>query len=305
LLGGICASDVYVRVESAADCARADYLSFAENHEQILFNPDFLDYIKDFSSLRFMNWMQAIDSPVAEWTDNLTLTSPTWSPFGNRLGVPIEVMIALSNLTGIDPWFTFPHLASDDYIRRFAEHVKANLAPGIVPYIEYSNEVWNGQYQASSYAAQRGLDLGLHENRAGAGNRFYSQRSVEIFKIWESVYDGDTDRFTRVLATQFVSAFRSNMILEFEDAFEHTDALAVAPYFRIIGGDVSSLQTLDDVFAGIDASFEAWRNSLDLQAAVAEQYSVDLIAYEGGQNLVGVNGVVLVVDTSPYLLHLI
>ncbi len=283
--GGICADDMFVRVNTAEQCTDSAFLSFEENHERILFNPDFLSYARNFNSLRFMDWSKVIDSQQTSWSENRRLDEYTWSSFGTNEGVPIEVMISLSNLTGVNPWFTIPHLATDDYVRRLASYVQASLASGLKPYIEYSNEVWNPEYAQNQYSSNMGLQLGLDENAWAATHKYYARRSVEIFKIWEDVYGG-VDQFTRVLSTQFVSSFMSNLMLEFDDAYKNVDALAVGPYFGVYAVDPLAFQTVDDVFTGIDDSRALWLEWLNAQVEITERYSVDLISYEGGQHLV-------------------
>lgn len=53
----------------------------------------------------------------------------------------MEAMLDLANRLDADPWFCIPHLADDDFVRRFAELVKQRLEPERSVYVEYSNEV--------------------------------------------------------------------------------------------------------------------------------------------------------------------
>ena len=289
LPGGICENDPLKRVLDKSDCKGSDFLSFAENHEKLLFNPDFKKYISSYSSIRFMDWMHTNNSPVMRWADNKSVSSASWSPVGNKVGAPIEIMVELANQVGIDPWFTMPHMADDDYVRKFAEYVKQNLSSELTPYLEYSNEVWNGSFEQYNYALEQGRKLGLDNSEHWyAASKYYARRSVEMFKIWEDVF-GSSDKFTRVLASQFVSDFRTNMILEFENAYKHADALAVAPYFSTHNVEADKIKSLSDVFAHIDAQKPAWIEALNKQAELAERYSLDLIAYEGGQHQVQSN----------------
>ena len=291
LPGGICADDIFVRVNSADECTDSPYLSFEQNHERILFNPDFLSYVRNFSSLRFMNWAQVIDSRQVEWSENTPLTDITYSSFGTGKGVPIEVMVSLANLTGVDPWFTIPHLATDEHIREYAQYIKSALSPELTPYVEYSNEVWNSIYTQYFHAAAMGLILGLDESEFGANNKYYARRSVEMFEIWEEVY-GDTDSFTRVISSQAVVQFRSNQILEFEDTYQNVDALAIGPYFQPFSQCAQNpllFNSVDDVFQALNDCREQWGIWVDEQAALAERFGIELIAYEGGQHLVSGN----------------
>jgi hypothetical protein len=92
--------------------------------------------------------------------------------------------------------------------------VKERLDPSLKIYIEYSNEVWNGQFPQSRYAGEQGVKLGLgpKEKPWEAGWHFTALRSMQIFQIWEDVFGGH-DRFIRVLPTQSGNAGVSDGIL--------------------------------------------------------------------------------------------
>jgi hypothetical protein len=84
-----------------------------------IFNPDFLSVIKDVRQIRFMDWMNTNDSEVKTWSQYPSPDYYTWVK-----GVPVEVMTALANEVGADPWFTIPHQANDNYVKKFAQTVK-------------------------------------------------------------------------------------------------------------------------------------------------------------------------------------
>ena len=112
-------------------------------------------------------------------------------------------MIDLANARGANPWFCMPHLADDDYVRRFARLVKHRLRPDLKVYVEYSNEVWNWIYPVTHYAEAEGKRLKLGDPARG---RYYAQRSLDMFRIWERRVG--RDRLVRVLASQFVNPHR-------------------------------------------------------------------------------------------------
>src|SRR5260370_37866366 len=102
-----------------------------------------LDRIKSYKTIRFMSWMlgQKGERYVQRhWEDRPVLDDARW----NIKGAPVEVMAALCNRLGADPWFSIPHLADDNYVRQFARTTFALLPPDRKVYIEHSNEVWNG-----------------------------------------------------------------------------------------------------------------------------------------------------------------
>jgi len=162
-----------------------------------IFNPDWLDIIDDFRAIRFMSWMKTTDSKQELWENRPQVVDYTWS----NKGVPLEIMIALANKINSSPWFNVPHLATDNYIRQFAEIVKAQLDSSLLIYIEYSNEVWNGWFEQSKYAIKMGEDL--WPNTEESAMQWYGKRSGEICDIWKKeVFGKDSFRVHCVLSTQ-------------------------------------------------------------------------------------------------------
>ena len=170
------------------------------------FVPAFLKRWQGFACYRFMDWMHTNGSEIKTWADRPTLQSATFS----RRGVALEMMIELCNRQKVAPWFCIPHLADDDFVRRFAQMVKERLDPSLKIYIEWSNEVWNGQFKQSHYAGEQGVKLGLgpKEKPWEAGWHYTAVRSLEIFKIWEDVFGGH-DRLVRVLPSQGANSYVS------------------------------------------------------------------------------------------------
>lgn len=161
-----------------------------------LFNPDWLARIEGARALRFMDWMRTNNSTQSAWADRPQVDHYTWT----RQGVPLEVMLALSDELSADPWFTLPHLADDAYIAAFAEVVRDALPPDRRAYVELSNEVWNWQFEQARWA-----DEGA-QARWGAENQwlqFYTARSIEMVRIWNDVFgDAADDRLVRVISSQ-------------------------------------------------------------------------------------------------------
>ena len=265
---------------------------FEATYAKDRFYPPFLKRWQGFACYRFMDWMHTNGSQIKTWADRPTPQHATFT----RRGVALELMIALCNRQKTAPWFCMPHLADDDFVRRFAQLVKERLDPSLKIYIEYSNEVWNGQFAQSHYAGEQGVKLGLgpQEKPWEAGWHFTAVRSLEIFKIWEDVFGG-RDRFVRVLPTQAGVGSVSEGILGFRDAAQHADALADAPY---MGYSIGRGKTADlgaqmqhwSVTQMLD-HFEqtAFADSLQRMAkdkAIADKYGLKLIAYEGGQHMV-------------------
>jgi hypothetical protein len=125
-----------------------------------------------------------------------------------------------------------PHKADNNYIQQFATLVKSQLNPGLKVYIEHSNETWNNGFEQANYCQQQGLAAGLSGDPYLAQVRWHSKRSVEIFDIWKTVFGAESNaRLVRVLAAQHDNPWVGRQIMDYNNAFQKADALAVAPYF--------------------------------------------------------------------------
>ncbi len=295
LPGGVCSNDQFRWCDENHPCdAGASCELFEDNYETQIFHPTFLDRTKRYRVLRFMDWMGTNDSTISSWAERPRATSARWWWTGG--GVPVEILVALANRLHADPWFCIPHLADDDYVRNLATYVRDNLDPNLKVYIEYSNEVWNSIFAQGDYAEQQGLALNLSNNPFQARLFFYSRRAVEIFQIFETVFGG-TDRLVRVMASQAANDWVSDQELSFENASQYTDALAIAPYFGGYLGhsdqrDRVAAMSVDDLYVELrDVAVPQAIQWIQDQAAVAQTYGVELIAYEGGQHLVGIGPV--------------
>jgi hypothetical protein len=288
--GGICASNPFQRVNSASQCARGDFLDFERNHEKIIFNPDYLKFMKDYKVVRFMNMSGITRNPIQNWSDRSLVEQATWGGAEGVRGAPLEVMVELANRLHADPWFTIPHAANNDFVRRYAEYIRANLNPDLKVYIEYSNETWNGIFSQHAYMKQGGKQLGLDPVDFVAGYKYYSLRSVEIFNIFEQVFNGK-QRLVRLMAGLTGNPGMTATMLSFRDAYKQTDAFAIAPY---VFGDINELRrasSVSDIFRAMLSKKDGHAlpkviEFVRKQADVTRQFGVDLIAYEGGQHLI-------------------
>ncbi len=263
--------------------AEATYLSAP-------FRPEFLDRWRSFKVLRFMDWGRTNQTTVANWADRST---PTYYSQGTTRGVAPEHMIALANELHADPWFCMPHLATDDYVRQFATLVRDTLDPSLRVTLEHSNEVWNGIFPQAAYAQSQGLAAGLSANAYEAQLRWHSQRSVQMFRIWDQVFGG-ASRLVRVLASQSANPWTGTTVMDWQNAAAESDALAIAPYFGGYLGAESTQATIatwtvQQVLDACETDIAAQMGRVATNRANAESRGIVLIAYEAGQHLVGVN----------------
>lgn len=254
------------------------------------FLPAFLERWKGFRVFRFMDWQRTNGSTIVEWSDR---PMPTDHSQALR-GVALEYMIQLCNDLNVEPWFCMPHLASDDHVRRFAEMVHSRLKKGLKVHVEYSNECWNGQFAQARHCQTQGLKLGLSKNAFEAQLRYYSQRSVEVFALWEQAFGGK-DRLVRVLATQSANPWTGSTVLDWKEAHERADAVAIAPYFGHRWGsaktaDKVAAMSADDLVAALEQDVADSSKHMRAYAELARKRGVRLMAYEGGQHLAGIHG---------------
>ena len=348
--GGTCSGNPFIHINSGSECPNGTtYESFAErlqdDRNAIIFNPDYLLFLRNFKVIRMMNLMEASlkklcfsadDCPeeVGTWEHRAKMNDAVWggndqrTPDEDHKGVPVEVMIALANTVKRDIWVNMPHVSSDDYVSQYAKQVYNDLDSSLNIYIEYSNEVWNPGFAGHAYTTSEGNRLGLDEvpydieqycdtlsteqrenNTRCHGDyhsrlRFFSQRSVEIFKLWEDEFNTSSSRFTRVLGSFIGDKVLTESMIEYlsPDDIQHVDAVAIAPYFYgcptatacpNANKALIDATTVDDIFDIIDQkgdvdvkSLEGTINAVKIQLAVAKKYNLNLVSYEGGQHLV-------------------
>lgn len=268
--------------------------STVEAVEKNPWRESFLNRWSGVTCLRFMDFQETNNSHQKRWSDRPRPEDATYT----RAGIPVELLCDLANRLGADPWFCLPHEADDDYVRQFARLVKQRLSPARKIYVEYSNEVWNGQFAQHRYAAQRGQDLGFAEKTWEAAWRFTAHRSVEIFAIWEQELGG-RERLVRVLPSQAANAFAARQITGWKESGRQADALAIAPYLSmnipVEGKKLRAAEveqwTVDEFLDYVER--EALPESIQWMEAnrkVADQYGLKLLAYEAGQHFVGIQG---------------
>jgi hypothetical protein len=254
---------------------------------QTPFAVSFLERCSHFHVYRFMDWMKTNNSPLRDWHER-----PTVCDHSQALkGVALEFMVALCNSQRAAPWFCMPHLASDDYVHRFAEQVYHSLDNSLKICVEYSNEVWNQQFTQAKHAVESGKKAGLSDNNFLAGLSYYSQRSQEIFQIWRDVFRSSSARLLFVLGSIFDRPQVTDYLLSSLKRCEDISAVAVAPYFgRSLGSPETQHKRIgwkvSDVLGACQKEILRHRLLIRRHAEIADGFGVDLFAYEGGQHLV-------------------
>ena len=289
--GGICHDDPYQQVADSSACkGDSQFMSFKDHYAKILFNPDYMNFMKDFSVIRFMPMSGVTRNAHAKWSERPTMDEPTWGGIYGSRGAPLEVQIELANRLKADPWLNVPHVADDDYIYNFAIYVHDNLSSELTPHIEYTNEAWNSNFVHNEHMQKMGIAEKLDQDALMAGYKYYAKRSVEFFKVWDDVYGGH-EKLVRIIGGWDTRPDISGIILAYEDTYKSVDAIAIAPY---IGGNIRGFReskTVDDIFRLLTdkksyRSLPKIMHELDKHAKLAKEFGISLITYEGGQGLV-------------------
>ncbi len=229
-------------------------------------------------------------------------------------GFALEYQIQLCNEVRRDCWFPVPELADDDYIRRMAQMVSAQLDPSLNAYFEYSNEVWNPTYSAF-HSTLRLANAEVAANPAsplafdGSTDqyqwrlRWYTRRSMQISDIVRSVV-GDRQMMTRfrpVLPSQLVITYDDDVSLAFMEGYYNNPRYVTHPrppwdYFYAIGGATYAGVDAADNITTVDGAFgKDWDIIPEgrMSTEVVEEkhrsisYGVAYASYEGGPSLWG------------------
>jgi hypothetical protein len=263
-----------------------------------------------------MDWMHTNNSPQENFSDRPKTTDARWTVDGE--GVPAETMIDLANTTQKDPWFCMPHLATDSYVTQFATLVKNNLDSGRKIYVEYSNEVWNSQFSQGNFVEAQGqAEFATGDSGFTKRLNWHGQRTAEVCDLWQTVFAGDTDRVICVMGSQAANAFTATEAMDcplsdLAPCHAHNvDAIAIAPYFGGYLGVPDNVATfssgtlaadVDKIFTEInDGGLAPVDSPVGGSIAETADWIIDnrseatargkmLVAYEGGQHLVGVFG---------------
>ncbi len=258
-----------------------------DNHERYqlgeIFDSTFLANWAPYRTLRFMDWGHTNGSHMSQWNDR---PLPQHYTYGGSGGVPYEIMIRLANTLNTYAWFCIPHMADDDYVRRFAELVRDNLHPHLRIYVEHSNEVWNGNFQEQfSYCNAKGAELGLRmgDSEFHGHTRYHALRTAQIMEIWNEVI-GSRERLTGVLAVGGPREFMIRTGMDYLRSIgkgDLIDVAGVAPYV----GSGESYSNIDQAIKVLNDGLDEYAQRLQSLKSTATDYGLRLVAYEGGQHL--------------------
>jgi hypothetical protein len=271
------------------------------------FDSRYVEGLRPFHALRFMDWFETNDSEQVHWAGRVSRNHYTQ---GGKGGIAYEFAIELVNELDADAWVCVPHMASDDYIRNMARLFRDNLEPGRKIYLEYSNEIWNWMFSQAQWVLHNGqmedgsdmaVDAYVREDLAAINSAPVDHPEKDAymmartFRIWAEEFGSQTSqRLVRVATGQHAWVDNTRRILEylFNTNGIGCDAISVGGYFNFDqqhhddwvtqGGNVTPLEVIDGVKDIYDTTSGAWTRE---SAAYATAFGVDYLVYEGGQHM--------------------
>ncbi|MCX7098864.1 MAG: PA14 domain-containing protein [Methylococcales bacterium] len=324
--GKVCSDDLLAYCASDTDpaCQRTACTSMEAVAGSRLYHPQFLRTLTPYQALRYMspmsiNVISSSEPQLVNWAQRARLETARWS---NQMGIPLEAATTLANQTKTDPWLNMPHQASDDYMRQAAKLAHDTLDPARKVYLEYANEIWNGGFSAGNWVQNQGLAEWPTTPDSPYTKRinWYGKRSAQMCDLWRSEWPGEENRIICVIAAQAANPWTASAALDCQLWSEAPcqahgiKAIAIAPYFGDYLGDPANEGQLTAWTADADGGLGKLFTELEFGGQLASgpiggalalanqritQYAdlavsrnLSLLAYEGGQHLVGVGNVV-------------
>jgi hypothetical protein len=284
--------------------------------DDAVFTTDFLKMIEPFGALRFMDLLRTNNSVITKWSERPTFDTATYS----TNGIPYEVAIDLCNQTGKDCWINIPAGVDDAFLDELAKLLKDRLGKNTNCYIEYSNEVWNTIFSQEKINREKAMaEAATGDKYYTTTNQWYqgwarTARMAVKAKLACNKYMPNDSRIRVVLAGQIANNATMEHGLFSVDKFygppkNYFYAIAGAPYF----GHVKEFCSRTDLTAGdffgpyefdrlnSDGSVKQHYKGLNYMMdravasttgdgvkgmrALAKQYGVKALCYEGGVDL--------------------
>jgi hypothetical protein len=257
-----------------------------------MYTPAFLQALQPFSTIRFVNWAEVITNPVANWSARV---GPNAFITDGSGGVPYEDMIELANEAQKNMWLNIPVNATPAFVQSLAQLVASKLDSNLNVYLEDGDEIWNTNYfeYNAVYALAKAnpvLNHSLGSYQLVAQQTAYTV--VNDGEIFDKAFGSAKARVRPIVGGQESwTAFATYELQFIQQHFgtpsKYVYATAVAPYVGITSSQNVAGLTLNKLFADLNQYLNddivPWTKAA---AALAKQYGIPLVAYEGGQGLV-------------------
>lgn len=249
---------------------------------QEVITDSFREFIKEFSTIRFMDLSSTNGNPLVNWNETNSLLVDTQA---NGKGLSPGLVVELIKRTGRNAWINIPHKATDDFVTQYATLLFNGVPENQLIYVEYSNEVWNAFFEQGKYAQAQATALGLANYHV-----FYGTRCLQIFNIFSGVFGATrtASQLRFVLSAQAVSTWVMNQILMVPGLSTKANIIAIAPYFDCdnIGNAVNSayysIGTVDDIISRCQNTLSTLDGVIKPYQQLAANLSLNFSCYEAG-----------------------
>ncbi|MGO9600947.1 MAG: hypothetical protein ACLP7Q_23445, partial [Isosphaeraceae bacterium] len=230
---------------------------------------------------------------------------------GRVAGVSWEDQIALANATQTNLWINIPGPATDDYVTQLANLIKngdtvdgihySGLDSNLKVYVEWSNEVWGGIASTYNYnvadiqqQVQKGKTVLTSDGTPPGYNSWTSPtllrnellHTERIAVDFNAVFnDPNHNRIRPVVEWQ------EGNLWAFPETFTWFQSNFGTPsqYFYGMGGAnyyyASDYSSVDNLLNSLSASEQALNQQIKATTALANQYGLKNVAYEGGPSI--------------------
>jgi len=270
------------------------YPKYVNTYNNKTFTDEFIGFVNDFQTLRFMDWLGTNNSEVTTWNDRGNNNYFTQT-IDN--GVAWEYIIELCNQTNKNAWINIPHKADSGYIANVAKLLDEQLDPALKIYLEFSNEVWNSIFSQNSYATNAATALGYTGANWEKAWKYTAKRSADVFNIFNNQF-ANKSRLIKVIPSQAANSWLSNQIITY---FENptynptqikADVLAIAPYFggnaanNLVRDNKVNSASMQEIMDSIHTTLAQTYTWMKDNNTVAINHKLKLMCYEGGQHVV-------------------
>lgn len=272
--GGICNGNPSVRVEDASACPAGAYRSFADtlatNRNAIVFNPAYLNFLKDFRTVRMMNLMgsspsylacakpdpanptnpntfekDAAGNPIIDqnclvqdlvWDQRSTMDDAVWGTSGNsfrmeRYARGAPIEVQVELANQLNAHPWFN--IPHNATEHYNREFAHYVATNLKPGLKAHIEYSNETWNGIFWAYHYMLKKGEALGSATdpwRGANYYAKRASEVFQYWADEFGG-TQRLVRLLGTYQNDANRTDRMLAYSDTKQYVDAIATGGYF--------------------------------------------------------------------------
>lgn len=289
------------------------------------------------SVLRLLNWCQVnfcgaeVENPggppytyspstrgwTPDWANRKPFPYVRQSQSDDRQFDPVapELWCELARRTGRPIWITLPHRYTLNdaqytaYVTSLAQFLKDNYPAGLDIYVEYSNEIWNGQYNGNASTTPRAsgfpVAAWMSELAFTSGLSYEVTTAREIlkaFEAWEAVWSGADRTRTKfaVMGHVINVSFAAGILAEIQaqGRMDLVDGVGCAGYFRcttaqyqdyntrLSDGDGTNDPTVAEIITDARASIPATLSpGFVAHRSLADTYGIALWGYEGGDGI--------------------